>query len=187
MRLKEFIIFIIIFTILYISFFIIFDHFSNKIVLEKNKEKKESAFDINQFKFFASFYNITTNINIDTIKSIFFDIKDNYSISLSQMASKYNITIDEFIVVILYLEYKDLIKKRIISKQLDSTSPLSEKDEDLILKYSLLFFNKYNYNTLIEKAGFGAEQELDYMMKKLIIPGVKIENSNIYYIGDSNE
>ena len=103
------------------------------------------------------------------------------------MASKYNITIDEFIVVILYLEYKDLIKKRIISKQLDSTSPLSEKDEDLILKYSLLFFNKYNYNTLIEKAGFGAEQELDYMMKKLIIPGVKIENSNIYYIGDSNE
>ena len=115
------------------------------------------------------------------------DIKNNYSISLSQISAKYNISINELIIVILYLEYKDLIIKRSISKNLDCTSPLTEKEEALVLKYSLLLFNKYDYNSLIKNAGFGAEKELDYMMNKLIIPGIRIENSTIYYVGDSNE
>lgn len=187
MRLKEFIIFIIIFTILYVLFFMVFDYFKNKSALEKNKEDKEKNFDTNQFTKFAKFYDIVTEINTEIIKSIYMDIKNNYSISLSQISAKYNISINELIIVILYLEYKDLIIKRSISKNLDCTSPLTEKEEALVLKYSLLLFNKYDYNSLIKNAGFGAEKELDYMMNKLIIPGIRIENSTIYYVGDSNE
>ena len=80
MRLKEFIIFIIIFTILYVLFFMVFDYFKNKSALEKNEEDKEKNFDTNQFTKFAKFYDIVTEINTEIIKSIYMDIKNNYSI-----------------------------------------------------------------------------------------------------------
>ena len=121
---------------------------------------------------------------LDIIRNLFNELENNLSITLSEMANKYNISKDELIVIILFLEYKDLIKKRIISQNLDRTTPLTEKEESLILKYSLLFFNKFDYKTILEKAGFGAEQEIQYLMEKKLLPGVKIENNNLIYVGD---
>ena len=188
MRFKEFVIFIIIFTIIYVLFFVIYDYIRNKKAVQKKEEAKEKLFDMTAYSKFALFYGVNATINEETLKAIKNDLENNINISLSQYAHSINIAIDEFITIILFLEYEDLIKKRAIVESQDCTIPLSETDDSLLLKYSILLINKLDYKTIVEKGGFNSEKEINYLNNRKLFVGVKINNQTIeYYEGDKND
>ncbi len=187
MRLKEFIIFIIIFTIIYFLSFAIYDYFQNKKDIKKASSNKEELINSNSYKKFASFYQITSNIEEQVLKNIATTIQNNYYINLSSFSNEWNITVNELIIVILFLEYIGIIKKRGISYDSNSTFPLNDNDESLIVKYSLYFSNKMEFNEIIRNAGFNSTKELEYLYSKFLLPGIIIDNNSIYYVGDLNE
>ena len=187
MRLKEFIIFIIIFTIIYFAGFAIFDHFKNKKDEEKTVKNNYQLLNINNLIKFGLFYNTNITINLDTLTKMYEEFKNVIGLSISNTAKKYNISNDEFVVIFLYLEYIGLISTKAINISQDSISSLNIKEDSLIVKYSLQFSNNYDYNTIIRNAGLGSDKEINYIMEKFLFPGVKLDNSNIYYVGDLNE
>ena len=187
MRLKGFIIFIIIFTIFYILFFFIIDFFVEKKAKEKAIENEKDLLDIEHYKKFAAFYGVVPTISKEVMDSIQKVLVDNISISLSQFAGSYSISVDELIVLILFLEYIGMIKKRIIDKEKDCTSLTTDKDEGIIVNYSLILSSKASYEEIVGKMGFYAPNELEYLNNKMLIPGIKIANSKIDYFGDQYE
>ncbi len=187
MRLKEFIIFIIFFTIIYIVAFAIFDYFQRKKDLKKANLNKQNLITINKYQKFASFYQITPLATEEILKNICTTIKQNYYINISSLSNDFNIDSNELIVIILFLEYIGIIKKRGISFDSNSTFPLNNNDESLIMKYSLYFSNKMDYNTIITNAGFNSTKELEYLYSKFLLPGIIIDNNTVYYVGDLNE
>ena len=69
----------------------------------------------------------------------------------------------------------------------DLISVLNTKEDGLIIKYSIQFSNKYDYNTIVRNVGLGSEKEIEMIIENHLIPGVKLENSNLYYVGDLDE
>ena len=188
MRLKEFIIFIVIFTIIYIAAFVIYDYFSDKKSNKNSSEKKDSIFSYDSFLAFAKFYGIVPNTNIETIKAIQTELANNFNITLSDYSAKYSLQPVELVVIILFLEYYDFIKKRSIVTSRNCTEEFNAKDSDISLKYSLYLSNKFDYNTIVQRAGLNSEEELQYLDANFLVPGVRIVEKNIYYSeGDSNE
>lgn len=188
MRFKEFLIFIIIFTILYFVSFAIYDYITNKKAVQKRDEDKEKLFNIQLYFKYAEFYLIHSTINEELLKKITSDLASNLVISLSGYSQENNISVEELIIIISFLEYEDLIPKRAVLIHQDCTTPLTEKDETLILKFSLLFINKYNYKTVLEKAGFNSDKEIEYLSSRNLLIGMKIIDQNlIYFEGDEND
>lgn len=187
MRLKEFIIFIIIFTIIYILFFVIYDYFANKKSIEKGNIQKDGLFDLNKYAKFANFYQITPTITEIALRGLAEDLKNNLIINITPIAEKNNITKDELIIVILYLEYVGLIRKRAIIYDNDCTAPLNDGEQNLIVKYSLYFSNKYDYRTIIQNVGINSDKEIDYLNRRYLLPGIRIDNSIVSYVGDLDE
>ena len=184
MRLKEFIIFIIFFTVVYILFFIILDYFLDKKAKEKAVQNESDLLDIEQYKRFAAFYGITPTISKEIMESIQKVLVVNIVINLSEFANSYGISTDELIVLILFLEYIGMIKKRVIDKEKDCTLALSDREEGIIVNYSLILSSKATYEEIVGKMGFYAPNELEFLNSKMLIPGIKIENSKIDYFGD---
>ncbi len=187
MRLKEFIIFIIIFTIIYVLFFIIYDHFANKKSILNGEEEKKKLMDVNRLIKFAKFYQVSITINNDLLSSICNELTNNYDISLSSFSDKYNISSSELVIIILYLEYIGIIKKRCILTDKDCTTALKESDYNLDLKYSLYISNKLDYDTIISRAGLNSSNELEYLNKHFLMPGVILIDAKMYYVGDLND
>ena len=187
MRLKEFIIFLIIFTIIYVLFFVIYDYFANKKSVEKGKLQKESLFQLDKYAKFANFYQITPTISEIALRSLAEDLKNNLIINITPIAEKNNISKDELIIAILYLEYLGLIRKRAIIYNNDCTAPLNENEQNLVVKYSLYFSNKYDYQTIIHNVGINSDKEIDYLYGRYLLPGIRIDNSTISYVGDLDE
>ncbi len=187
MRLKEFIIFIIFFTIIYFTFFAIYDFFQRKRDLKKaNLNKQTLIIDI-KYQKFASFYQITPIATKELLNRIYTVIANNYYINLITTSNDFNISSEELIVIILYLEYIGMIKKRGISFNNNSTFPLNENDESLIMKYSLYFSNKMEFNEIVRNAGLNSSKEIEYLYSKFLLPGVIIDNNCTYYVGDLDE
>lgn len=187
MRLKEFIIFIIIFTILYFGGLALYDYYKNKKDEEKNEEKKYSLLDIEKLKKFALFYNTNITIDINILTNIYQELKNVISFQISSFSQKYNISKEELIVIVEYLEYVGLLKRRAIHLNQDVISDLDTKEDALVVKYSILFSNQYDYNTILNNAGFGADKEVALIIQNHLIPGVRIEDSKVYYVGDLDE
>ena len=103
------------------------------------------------------------------------------------MASKYNITSYELVAIEKYLEYIGLLSTKSVNMTLDTIKKLSETEETTVVKYSILFSNKYDYKTIVASGGFGAEKELTQINNYYLVPGVRIQDSTIYYVGDLNE
>lgn len=187
MRLKEFIIFIIIFTICYFTAFALYDYFSNKKALAKYNEKNNSAIILNKYLKFANFYGINTSISEDIINSIHLEIRNLFNINLNVLKEKYNLSIDEIIVIILFLEYLGLIPKRIISKEENMTYAISTHEENMLQKYSLFLASKFDYETITQRVGLNSDKELSYLDSKLLMPGIKLIDEKLYYVGDLDE
>lgn len=187
MRLKPFIIFIIIFTIVYFVGFAIYDKIKNKKDEEKTIKGNYELLNIEKLKKFALFYNINITIDVNTLILMYDDFREFFSIPINNTAAKYNVSKEELIVIIEYLEYIGLIKTRSIHLAQDNISNPTTKEESLIIKYGLLFSGKYDFITIKRNIGIGAEKEVELLMENHLIPGVKMENSEIMYVGDLDE
>ena len=114
-------------------------------------------------------------------------LKLNIIINLTPVANDNNISKDELIVVILFLEYLGLIRLRCILYGNDCTAPLNDMEQGYVMKYSLYFSNRYDYRTIVSSAGLNSDKEIDAMCRRYIVPGIRIVDSVIYYVGDLNE
>ena len=186
MRLKEFIIFLIIFTICYFLFFYFYDVFTNKKALEKNEKDTKTLIDLDKYYIFSSFYGIDSHITGSIINLLYFELKQSLNNNLEELSLKYSISIEEVIVVIMFLEYSGVIMKRKIIGGNNCVS-LNNNDETLILKYSLLFANKSDYETIVKEMGITTLKELNYMSEHYLIPGIIFKDSTLTYVGDINE
>jgi len=188
MRIKEFIIFIIIFTILYVSFFVVFDIIRNKKEKEKEANRLDSLFNGDKFLSFLRFYGVENNsITNELLKTIYQDIRMVSNIPISTTSEKYQVSAYEFIVVILYFEYFQLIGRKNVSFESNIIRPIDYMDQQLIMRYGTFFLDKQNYSQIVSVMGMNAVQELDFFEKHFLSPGVRIINSTIYYVGGIDE
>ena len=184
MRFKEFIIFIIIFTIVYILFFVILDFIRNKKD-DPNKLLRQEL-NINNYYNFASFYGIKSNINIDTIINIYDIMNDSFNIKISYIANQFGLSNAEVVVIVLYLEYLNYLKEKNINMNNDTITNFSPQDKMLFDKYIPFFRNKSDYNTIVNSTNNSSKDELNYINNFFLVEGVRIINNTIYYVGDSN-
>ena len=184
MRLKEFIIFIIIFTIVYILFFVILDYINNK----KDDPNKllRAELNINNYYNFALFYGIKSNINIDIIINIYNLMNNSNNIKISYIANQYNISNLEVVVIVLYLEYLNFLREKTINMNNDVISNFSMNDKTMFDKYISFIRNKTDYQTIVNSVGSQAVDELNYINNYFVIEGVRIFDKKIYYAGDYN-
>ena len=187
MRLKEFIIFIIIFTVIYFLSLTIYDYYHDKKMLKKRKEDIKSFIDINKYRIFSTFYGINTNLENNNLEFIYNDLKQSINNDLMALSSKYSIDVKEMVVVVLFFEYLGLIPKRKILTSNYNCVPLDDTDDALVFKYSLMLSNQLDYDSLIKRAGINSDKELIYLNNNYLIPGIIVNENTISYVGDLNE
>ena len=105
----------------------------------------------------------------------------------NQLASTYSISINELIVIVLFFEYLGIIKMRKILTENNCCVPLKSNDESLLLKYSLVLSNKFDYDTITKRIGLNSDKELLYMSNNYLMPGIILKDKILYYVGDVNE
>ena len=187
MRLKEFIVFLIAFTIVYIVFFVIVDKISLKRSEENERKRILSYMDIQKYYKFANFYGIPSAISNQLLYSIFLDIQTTSTMKITTYGQKYQVSPYEFVVIVLYFEYYQLISKKVISYEEDTITQASYADQGLLYKYGPLFLSKSDYPKIMASMGNTAVGDLTYLNQKFLIPGIRIIGSNIFYVGDLNE
>lgn len=184
MRLREFIIFLFIFTICYILFFVLWDRKCLKDSMKKERERALNLINENQFSKFAEFYGIKSTLTNDNIFLIFQEIQQINRIKISSYSSKYNISTFEFAVVVLYLEFLSLISRRGISLKEDMIFPLSLAEQNLIYKYEMCFKEMNSYEVFVSKFGNGVLKDISHIDYYSLVPGVRFIQSQLYYVGD---
>lgn len=184
MRTKEFIIFIGIFTVCYIIFFIIFDKLSDIKTKKDAIKKAKSLITLEQYAKFASFYGVQATASIDTIIKIYNEFITCGDCLISEKAKSYGVTNLEFVVIILYIEYLSLINKRMISLEMDSIKKTSFVEQNMVQKYNTYFKEKKDYDSIIETMGNNAANDLATMNDTFLMPGIRLINSKLYYVGD---
>ena len=187
MRLKEFIYCMIFFTIVYWTFWIVLD----LIMKKKNKSSKLKKIDSilipEKFYSFANFYGIQKTFSKELLTSIYNDICPLIDFKISDYSNKYQVTPYEFIVIVLYLEYYDLINKKKIFYEEDHIKSLNYKENTILYKYGSLFLDNASFEQIQSKIGSIAFNDLMDINKYFLYPGVRFINSTIYYFGGSNE
>lgn len=187
MRLKGFIIFIIIFTIVYFVGFYIYDRFASKKATEKINKEAKNTIDLDKYRIFCSFYNITPSVDKNVLEALQTSLNLTLNNDLNQLASTYSISINELIVIVLFFEYLGIIKMRKILTENNCCVPLKSNDESLLLKYSLVLSNKFDYDTITKRIGLNSDKELLYMSNNYLMPGIILKDKILYYVGDVNE
>lgn len=176
------------FTILYIVFFIVYDAIQAKREKKLLERKIASFMDTNRFSKFAKFYGLAPiTVTNELLSIIYKDINNINNIPMKEYSEKYHLSLHEFIITILYFEYCYLIGGKNISIEENSIHSMNYSDQGLILRYGPLFSDKNNYTQIIEKMGNQAVSDLNYFNEHFLIPGVRILNSTVYYVGDINE
>lgn len=188
MRLKEFIICLIIFTIIYFGFFILLDLFKDKRAEKKYINNVKKYININYYKKFARFYGIEGSISIDILLSIqkYFTTAI-YPIRISQIANRYNISPYELVVCVLFFEYLNIFPKKCFSFEKDIICNLNMIDLNLSNKYNSYLIEKKPFDVIISTVGGNAFNDLVHLNQLFLIPGVRLINNKLYYVGDLNE
>ena len=187
MRLNQYIIFLIIFTICYFSFFILIDKISTKSFEKKIIKNAFNLINLNTYKLFAAFYGITGAADLQKLQAIYLNYRNSSTISIKDECKLYGLNDYEFCVVILYLEYLNLFPKKLINYTSSMITSVSFKDASLVDKYNLYFNQKYDYNTICSMGGYSSTADLAYLNNYFLIPGIRLINSVLYYVGDLNE
>jgi len=188
MRLKEFLIATAIFTVCYILFFVLFDLFINKKIDSDHKKEIKSLISIDNYKRFAAFYGIQSTLPLDRILSIQDTICNAvYPINLSEYTNKLGINQYEFIVCILFFEYLNIVPRRTISIESNTIMNPNLIDSNLINKYTALFNNKMQLDDILKSAGGNAYNDVVHLNQLFLIPGVRLINNQLFYMGDLNE
>ena len=184
MRERGFIIFIIIFTVLYTIFFLVYDNVSKKYYKKRLIKMAKSLIVMDKYLKFSSFYGIQGTASIDDIIKIYLDYIIDKNSTISIVASYYKLNIVEFAVIILYLEYLDLIPRRIVSINNNFMKMLTFDDQKIIMKYEKFFREKKDYNYIISIVGKIAVDDLKNINNNNLIPGIRVLDSKVYYVGN---
>ena len=187
MRVKEFIFFIIIFTILYFLILRIYDYYKGKKDIKEKEKRNLELINFDNYSKYAKFYNIVTTVNENTLKSIYLDIKDLDNYKISNLWNRYNLSLEEVIVIIEYFEFIKIINIKSINVENDEVLRPNENEELLLVRYYSFFSNKYDYKTIMQNKGLNGEKELETLIKSHLIPGIRIIDKTIYYLGDFDE
>ena len=184
MRLKEFLIFLAIFTVCYILFFIVYDFLVSIITTKSEIKKANKLINESDFQKFANFYGIQSTVTKDIIKKIYKYYNDEIDHRISSEAAIYNISSMEYVVVILFLEYLDLLYEESIYLNNDKISQPSLQEEDIRKKYVVYLHEKKDLETITSIMGSNAKNDLAFLDSIFLIPGVRFVNANLYYCGD---
>ena len=184
MRMKQFLIFLVIFTIFYILFFIVYDKVFDFAFHKKVKEKAYSLINIKTYLLFANFYGIQGTTDIEILYNIYKKYNYESRIFIEQEATFYHISSFEFCVILLYFEYLGIINRRSINKQCGVITNLSFEESQLVSKYRSFFENHDSYSKICSTVGMGSAFDLSYIDSMFLFPGVRILNSSILYVGD---
>ena len=144
--------------------------------------------NVEKFCKFAKFYGLETiTVSCEMLFSIYQDVSKDNTISIYEYTEKYHLSIHEFVICIVYFEYCYLIGAKNISVEEGMIRPLDYTDQGLLLRYGVFFTNKNSYAQILEQLGNQAIHDLEYFNERFLIPGVRILNSNIYYVGDIDD
>ena len=188
MRTKEFIIFIVIYTIIYFTLSFIISFTINKTSDMKLEKKIKNKVNPNSYKKFALFYGIQSNISDQLLDSIYVCYSNiQVPCKISDYANKFGVTPYEFIVICLYLEYIGVCAKRIKSYERDLITNPNNIDRNIVNKYSLYFNERNNIDEISVKAGGNTYNDIYYLQVNNLMPGVKLLNNQVYYVGDIYE
>ena len=103
---------------------------------------------------------------------------------ISKEASFYNISNTEYVMITLYLEYLKLINKKVINLKNDTIKVPSLKEQEIVRKYSIYLLEKKSIETITEAFGNTAQNDLLFLNNSLLMPGVRLIDSVLYYYGD---
>ena len=184
MRLKEFLIFIGIFTVFYIIFFIVFDKLSIIKTKKEALKKAESLITVEQFNKFAAFYGFQATATLETILNVYKKFGDGRDCIISEEAKLLNLSNIEFVIIFLYLEYLGLINKKMISIEMDSIKKTTFVEQNIMQKYYTYLQDKQDLDTIVHSMGQNALNDLTNMNNNYLMPGVRMIDSKLYYVGD---
>ena len=57
----------------------------------------------------------------------------------------------------------------------------------MIQKYTVHFQNKSDFHSISTSVGGNVSNDLEYMNKHFLMPGVRFIDSKLYYVGDCHE
>lgn len=182
MRFKEYLICVIVFTILYILFFVIFD----ATVRKKEKGRVDKRFrlvmDGERFFRFAQFYGVNTRLSSDQLAVIYDKMKKSGDFVISLFAKDIQLSPYEVVVITLYFEYFLLLDKKNISLESDLVRTLNVADQGYLFKYGPLFLEKCSMEQILQKEGEIANKEIKYMQDNFLTPGIRLWENTLYYI-----
>lgn len=183
MRLKQFLLFLGIFTVCYILFFIVYDYIKSLIISKSEIKNARNKINTDSYRNFANFYGIQSTAVKDKIMQIYLDYEEKDYI-ISKEASFYNISNIEYVMITLYLEYLKLINKKVINLKNDTIKVPSLKEQEIVRKYSIYLLEKKSIETITEAFGNTAQKDLLFLNNSLLMPGVRLIDSVLYYYGD---
>ena len=184
MRLKPFLIFLAIFTVCYIIFFIVYDFLVSFITTKSEIKKANKLINENDFQKFANFYGIQSTVSKDVIKQIYKYYNDEKDHTISSEAAYYKVSNIEYVVIILFLEYLDLLFEESVYLNSDRICTPSLQEEDIRKRYVVHLHEKKDLETIISVLGETAKNDLAFLDSIFLIPGVRFINSKLYYYGD---
>lgn len=184
MRLKPFLIFLAIFTVCYIIFFIVYDFLVSFFTTKKEMKQANKLINKNDFQKFANFYGIQSSVTKDVIKQIYKYYNDEKDHRISSEAAYYKVSNMEYVIIILFLEYLDLLFEESVYLKSDMISTPSLQEDALRKKYVVYLHEKKDLETITSLLGDTARNDLAFLDSIFIIPGVRFINSKLYYYGD---
>ena len=187
MRLKEFLYFLLFFTIAYFLFWGILDLYKKR----KNKAEKLAKVDITitteKYIAFASFYGIQSSLSKYDLITIYKDVEQLSDYRISYFADKYHISSLEFTVVILFLEYYGLINSKEVFMESDCIKNCNNSKNNYLKKYNSFFSKKATLAEIESKVGQTALEDLMKIDNYYLYPGVRFIGNELIYLGDSYE
>ena len=184
MRLKPFLIFLGIFTICYIIFFVILDYIVSVIRNNREIRNVKSLINNGEYRKFANFYGVLPTAMDDDIMQIYINFNDEKDHVISKEAAYYHLSATEYAIIILYLEYLNLLYKEAIYLQKDVIKVPSFKEQELMRKYAVSLHEKRDLEFFKNTYGENAEKDLMSLDSVLLLPGVRFLNTKLYYYGD---
>ena len=182
MRLKEFIIFIGIFTVGYCLFFILLDAVRNQRDKKKQENRFQEIMNGERFARFAQFYGVSMNLTYEQLNSFYQIILRSTDMSITTVANQYQISPYEMIILILYFEYFHLIDNKSISMKEDMMRPMNSGEQSLAFKYGSFFLDKSDFPKIQSMLGENASSDMNLIQEYFLVPGVRFIDSKLYYV-----
>lgn len=153
-------------------------HFVDKLNLKKEKPtlEKNTYFNTQVFLEYEKSYenNQSFRTKADSIKNMIMDDKID---DIKEIANNSNSSLEECIMIIAFLENKEIIPNLYINTRLYKLVECSHEDEVLLKKYSS-FLSRRSTNYSVNNGSNFNFSELLYLYKKGLVSEIEIDEEN---------